>query len=160
MRKQVYDLTLSDLELSPIWEYASDEEGIEGQDEATVRPASPSILDDALAGQFVAAARFTLADGTRMYGYLSPGSFGSCDLGSIQPAIVTDNGQVSFWFGCLEPPRTYIESSYAVLGKSADEIFPLSFALDAASNIYEAAGIVQGFMVMEDWDSSDIKIVR
>lgn len=160
MRKQVYDLTLSDLELFPIWEYASDEEGIEGQDEATVRPASPSILHDPLAGQFVAKARFTLADGTGMHGYLAPGSPGNFDLGAIQPAIVTDTGQVSFWFGCIEPPRTYIESSYAMLGKKSDEVFPLSFALEVASNIYEATGIVQGFLVMEDWDSSEIRIVR
>lgn len=160
MRKQIYELTLSDLEFSPVWEFASDEEGIEGQDEATVRPASPSILHDALAGQFVAKARFTLADGTRMHGYLSPGVPGSFDLGTIQPAIVTDNGQVSFWFGCLKPSRTYIDSSYALLGKRAEEVFPLSFALDATSNVYEAAGIVQGFLVMEDWDSSEIKIVR
>lgn len=160
MRKQVYDLTLSDLELSPVWEYASDEEGVEGQNEATVRPASPGILNDALAGQFVAKARFMLADGTRMVGYLSPGVPGSFDVGTIQPAIVTDGGQVSFWFGCLEPARTYIESSYALLRKHAGEVFPLSFALDAASNVYEAAGIIPGFLAMEDWDSSEIKIVR
>ena len=160
MRKQVYDLTLSDLELSPIWEFASDEEDVEGQDEATVRPANSSLLHDPLAGQFVAKARFTLADGTIMYGFLAPGSPGRFDLGAIQPAIVTDEGQVSFWFGAFEPPRSYIESSYALLGKRSDEVFPLSFALDAASNVYEAKGIVQGFMVMEDWDSSEIRIVR
>jgi len=37
-RKQVYDLTLADLQAAPVWEFALDEEGVAGQDEATVRP--------------------------------------------------------------------------------------------------------------------------
>jgi hypothetical protein len=41
IRKQVYELTTDDLELSPIWEFAADEEGEEGQDEAT----APSRLN-------------------------------------------------------------------------------------------------------------------
>lgn len=160
MRKQIYDLTLSDLELSAIWEYASDEEGIEGQDEATVRPANQSIVHDPLAGQFVAKARFTLADGTNMHGYLAPGLPGETDLGVIQPAIVTDSGQVSFWFGGVEPTRAYIESSYILLGKDSDEVFPLSFALDLEQIDYEVTGTIPGFLVMEDWDSSNIRVVR
>jgi hypothetical protein len=110
MRKQIYDLTLSDLEHCSIWEFASDEEGIEGQDEATVRPAGPSIFDDPFAGQFVAKVRFSLADGTSMSGYLTPGVLGDDDITTLQPAIVTDQGQVSFWFGCVEPSKAYIES--------------------------------------------------
>jgi hypothetical protein len=35
-RKQVYDLTRENLSKFPIWEFALDEEGDEGQDEATV----------------------------------------------------------------------------------------------------------------------------
>ena len=38
IRKQVYQLTLDDLERTPVWEFALDEEVEEGQDEATVRP--------------------------------------------------------------------------------------------------------------------------
>jgi hypothetical protein len=37
-RKQVYELTVEDLRQHPVWEFALDEEGEEGQDEATVRP--------------------------------------------------------------------------------------------------------------------------
>jgi hypothetical protein len=36
--KQDYDLSLNDLAQFPVWEYALDEEGYEGQDERTVRP--------------------------------------------------------------------------------------------------------------------------
>ena len=107
MRKPVYDLTPADLKLSPIWEFSSDEEGIEGQDEATVRPVILNNLQDALAGLCIAKARFKLADGSAMYGYLTPGIPGSSDLGSIQPAIVTNSGQVSFWCGTIEPTQAY-----------------------------------------------------
>ena len=37
-RKQVYELANSDFIRCPVWEFALDEEGAEGQDEATVRP--------------------------------------------------------------------------------------------------------------------------
>ena len=33
IRKQVYELTISDIEEFPVWEFASDEEGDDGQDE-------------------------------------------------------------------------------------------------------------------------------
>lgn len=123
MRKQVCDLTPADLQFSPIWEFASDEEGIAGQDEATVRPVDLSNLQDALAGLCVAKARFRLADGSTMGGYLTPRIPGDSSLGSIQPVIVADRGQVSFWCGTIEPTQEYIESSYALLGKKPEEIF-------------------------------------
>lgn len=159
MRKQVYDLTLSDLKLSPIWEFASDEEGVEGQDEATVRPVNLNNLEDALAGICIAKARFELADGSTMHGYLTPRIPGSADLGSVQPAIVTEDGQVSFWCGGVEPTQEYLESSYALLGKKPDEIFPLSYVLDTDLINYEVAGTVPGFLVLVKWDSSATRII-
>lgn len=66
IRKQVYELTLDDLRKSPVWEFALDEEGEEGQDEATVRPCEiPAPLDPA-DGPFIIRALFTLADGAQM----------------------------------------------------------------------------------------------
>ena len=38
VRKQIYKLEHSDLDRFPAWEFALDEEGRAGQDEATVRP--------------------------------------------------------------------------------------------------------------------------
>jgi hypothetical protein len=49
VRKPVYDLTLADFDAAPVWEFALDEEGVAGQDEATVRPTrsrSRSMLLD------------------------------------------------------------------------------------------------------------------
>jgi hypothetical protein len=41
---QVYGLSLADLERFPVWEFAFDEEGEPGQDEATVKPR-PHLAD-------------------------------------------------------------------------------------------------------------------
>lgn len=160
MHKQVYDLTPDDLKLYPIWEFISDEEGIEGQDEATVRPVELSRLQEALAGLCVAKARFSLADGSTMYGYLTLGIPGESYLGAIQPAIIVDGGQVSFWCGIIEPTQEYLQSSYALLGKKSEEIFPLSYSLDTELVGYEISGIVPGFLVLERWNSSSTRVIR
>ena len=39
IRKQVYLLTVEDLNDHPLWEFCPDEEGEEDQDEATVKPS-------------------------------------------------------------------------------------------------------------------------
>lgn len=43
-RKPVDELTPSDFEIFPVWEYASDEEGIHGQDETWVRPVNTDVV--------------------------------------------------------------------------------------------------------------------
>jgi len=68
IRKQVYQLTLDDLERTPVWEFALDEEVEEGQDEATVRPVEGPFPLDPAGGMFVVRARFRLGDGTRLTG--------------------------------------------------------------------------------------------
>jgi hypothetical protein len=86
IRKQINELTAVDLESFPVWEFALEEEGNEGQDEATVRPCK---------------ATFQLADGTRLPGHLTAPREGAPSIDTIQPAIVTGNGQVVLWFGVM-----------------------------------------------------------
>jgi hypothetical protein len=69
IRRQVYELTLDDLSKFPVWEFALDEEGEEGQDEATVRPYEVTGALDPSDGMFVVRASFTLADDSKMQGY-------------------------------------------------------------------------------------------
>ena len=71
-RKQVYDLTLADLNAIPVWEFAPAEEDVPGRDEATVRAYFVTPPIDTGHGGVVVRATFTLADGTNMRGYLSP----------------------------------------------------------------------------------------
>jgi hypothetical protein len=101
VRKQVYELKPADLAQYPAWEFALDEEGEENQDEGTVRPAAVSGALNASDGMFIVGARFRLADGTTMSGYLTPGVSGEYGLDTVQPAIVTEQGQASFWCGVI-----------------------------------------------------------
>ena len=84
IRKQAYDLTAEDFEIYPVWEYALDEEGVEGQDESTMRPFEHSGPLDTSKQQLFVKAHFTLADGTRFRGWLTPPCFGESDFGTLR----------------------------------------------------------------------------
>jgi len=88
IRKHVYDLSLDDLRKFPIWKFALDEEGDEGQDETTVRPYKISGAFDPSYGMCVVRALFTLADGSKMQGYLTPPFPDDDSLGIVQPTRV------------------------------------------------------------------------
>jgi hypothetical protein len=131
IRRQVYELTPSDLERFPVWEFSLDEEGEEGQDEETVRPCEPGGPLDPADGMFIVRASLTLSDGTRLNGYLTPPVEGDTGLSTLQPAVVVPSGQVSFWCGTIVPPAAHIAKSYALVGKaSPTQVFPLRFASD------------------------------
>ena len=134
IRKQVYDLTLSDFEEFPIWEFALDEEGEEGQDEATVRPR-PDIQftggpDEGMLiikdeGMLVVKTEFISKDGTIFHGYCSVDIILS--LGRTQPTIITsENKQVSFWYG-IKPNKSQIKKAYHDLKKKKKELFPITY---------------------------------
>ena len=91
IRRQVYDLKPADLAQSSVWEFALDEEGEEDQDEATVRPFEIDGELDPSDGMFIVRANFTLADGSAMSGYLTPGVQGERGLDTIQPAVQTND---------------------------------------------------------------------
>ena len=149
-RKQVDQLTAADFGESPVWEFASDEEGHAGQDECTVRPSSQREPVNASAGMFVVAATFTLADGSSAVGYVSPPYDSDDDLGAIQPVIVTDGGQIMFWWGILEPTHDWIDSAYRLLGRTASDVFPIRFLSDLDSTDGPISGVIPGFMQMGD----------
>jgi hypothetical protein len=149
VRKQVYELTLRDLEQFPVWEFALDEEGQPGQDEATVKPrpdlASGADLDD---GLLVVRAEFTAADGSTFAGFVTPDP--DDDLSARQPSVVTKNGHVQFWFGIVEPEPPELEKRYAALGEAGDDLFPLSYRTSVPVAGKPLAGQVAGFMYLDD----------
>ena len=160
MRKQVYELTAEDLDLHPAWEFALDEEGEEDQDEATVRPYILNGALDPENGMFVVRAHLTLADGTRITGYLTPPVQGDSTLGTLQPAVVTSTGQVSFWCGMIAPDETYIADCYASLGKSSPEqVFPIRFESDVPLSCGPVRGEVPGFLVLEDFETMRTRVI-
>jgi hypothetical protein len=161
IRKQVYELSVDDFTRFPIWEFALDEEGEEGQDEATVRPYQPNGPLNPSDGMFVVRTQFQLADGTSMPGYLTPPVQGDSSVGTLQPIVITEKGQVVFWCGSLAPSAVEINASYKRLGKSsATEVFPLKF--ESAIPIEGGAirGELQGFLVLEDFKSMRTKVVK
>jgi hypothetical protein len=161
IRKQVYELTPEDLVLHSAWEFALDEEGEEGQDEATVRPCQPNGPLNPSDGMFIVRARLVLADGTRMRGYLTPPVQGDSDLGTLQPAIVVDGGQVSFWCGMFAPEPAQVVASYTLLGKSqASEVFPLKFESDVELVGGPVAGELPGFLVLEDFKTMRTRVIK
>jgi hypothetical protein len=115
---------------------------------------------DPTAGMFVVRARFRLADGTEMRGYLTPPVQGESGLGTLQPIIVTPTGQVLFWWGRIEPPRADIDRFYVLLGsRSSAGVFPVEFSSDVPIAGGAVGGQVPGFLVLEDWKSGQTRIV-
>ena len=160
IRRQVYDLTPSDLEPHAVWEFALDEEGVEGQDEATVRPQEASGPIDPAEGMFIVRASMTLADGTRHVGYLTPSAAGGADLSACQPAVVVADGQVSFWRGMMALRPEDLSGSYALLKKgSRADVFPIRFESDVPLVDGPVAGVVPGFLILEDFKTMRTKVV-
>jgi len=160
IRRQVYELTPADLERFPVWEFALDEEGEEGQDEATVRPYEVSGPLDPADGMFIVRASLTLSDGTRLTGYVTPPVQGEDGLSTFQPAVVVPDGQVSFWCGMVVPAPEHISKSYSLLGKaSPTHVFPLHFESDVALVGGPVAGEVPGFVVLEDFTTMRTRVV-
>jgi hypothetical protein len=160
IRKQVYDLTHSDLAMHAVWEFAIDEEGDEGQDEATVRPFQSEGAVDPSAGMFIVSASFTLNDGSKRSGYLTPPSRGDADLGVIQPVVITDQGQILFWFGMITPTSEQLASAYERLGSDADSAFPMRYQSNLPSTHGVITGTIAGFSVLEDFASNRVRTIR
>jgi hypothetical protein len=159
IRKQVYELTLEDLGKYPIWEFRLDEEGEEGRDESTVRPYSASGPLDPAERMFVVRAVFTLADGSRMLGYCSPPHRGDDSIGTLQPIIITDRGQVRFWCGTAAPDSKRLTRNYEWLGKDARRVFPVQFESEVELVGGPVRGSVSGFLVLEDFQTRKTRTV-
>ena len=116
---------------------------------------------DPAGGMFIVRAWLTLADGTRVHGYLTPPFDGDTWLAFIQPQAVTPGGQVSFWCGILAPKRRDISASYARLGKSsARQVFPLRFESDVPLKSGAVSGDVPGFMVLENFRTRKTRVLK
>ena len=159
VRKQVYELTLRDLGTFAVWEFRLDEEDQEGRDESTVRPhTAPGPLDPT-DRMFVVRAVFTSPDGSKMRGYLSPPGRGEAGIGTLQPIIVTDRGQVRFWCGTVAPSPERLARSYELLGKDANHLFPVRFESDVELVGGPIRGSVPGFLVLEDFQTRKTRTV-
>jgi hypothetical protein len=144
LRKSVTELVPADLERYPIWELALDEEGEEGQDETTARPRPDLDRAAPSHGYFIVRIELLSADGTRFDGYATPWPDG--EPSSVQPTIVTDRGQVRLWLGAFGPRPGGLEHAYALLGKTADQLFPLAYRALVAVDGPRVEGVVPAFL--------------
>ena len=147
IRKQVSDLRPADLARFPIWEHALDEEGLEGRDEATVRPRPDLAEADPGEGLLLVRAELTAADGTRFDGYVYPSH--EAAPGLLQPTITTDAGQVGFWLGAFPPRAGRLQEAYALLGKQPSELFPVRYRALVPSRGVPLDGEIRAFQRYE-----------
>ena len=154
VRKQVYELRPEDFATASIWEFALDEEGVPGQDEATVKPRPELARADPDEGLFVILAEFVSVDDTRFDGYVTPQH--EANIGWIQPTIVTAQGQVGFWLGGFPPQPGALDEAYATLGKTASELFPIRYRPVVGHGGVPLDGEIQGFMHLESLGSENI----
>ncbi|MEO8190929.1 MAG: PilZ domain-containing protein [Acidobacteriota bacterium] len=132
--KRLVELTVADLAATAVWRY----EGGTG-DQAIVVPAdrsSLSISDDEV---FLARTEFTLPDGSRHPGFCFPVDDTGVDY--LQPVIVTEAGQVRFWFeGPVSPAA--LAGQWAYLGRGVEEIFPVGFRCLVPVDDRTVAGVI------------------
>jgi hypothetical protein len=160
IRKPVDQITLEDLRKHPVWEYANDEECVEGQDETTVRPCKTSGALDPVEERCMVRAKFTLADGTVMQGMMTLPGPSEAGLGILQPVIITDAGRVLFWHGTFAPEAKELKMSYKILGRDATKVFPIQVVTDVELVGGELSTTIPGFMVLTNWKTGKTKAVK
>jgi hypothetical protein len=125
-RKPVDQLTRRDFATFPVWEYASDEEGIAGRDETWVRPVDTTVVPNRR--YTLVGADFTAACGKEYAGSVTVSTLDG-DPEISQGAILYKGKSLfisspeNFFF------RESLKQLLAALGLKKAEIFPLSFRL-------------------------------
>jgi len=160
IQKQVYDLSVEDFQKYPVWEFASDEEHEDGQDEATVRPCMIAAPINPSQGPFIVRAKFKLADGTLMSGYLTTPTETDKSLGQLQPVIITRGGPVVFWGGTIAPSESELADNYSKLERNTEHTFPLEVFADVDLTTGEFHEAIEGFIVLEDWRTGKTRVVK
>jgi hypothetical protein len=149
--KQFAELTNEDFEKYPVWVNCHvidyDEPWYDDTDEATFRPWTGDLPVDPHETTFLVAANLSLADGTMKPGFVTPQiEEEPFDLGSIQPHLFAPDGSmIAFWFGVQKATTKDKASTYKVLGKKPDEVFPLKFAAKPGLATGTASGTIEGF---------------
>ena len=152
IRKQIALLTEVDLEMCPFWEFTLDEEGIEGQDETTVRPNPDWCLGNGLCA---IRTNFILNSGVKCTGYLlhdgavkTTISYEPKDnqdkIKYYNPTIVKGKRQIAFWNGISEPAANEVAEMKCLLQEEVKTIFPINYSVVLSEDI-KVEGRIDGF---------------
>ncbi|MDZ4823500.1 MAG: hypothetical protein SH856_08580 [Flavobacteriales bacterium] len=144
IRVQFEDFIIDNFDIAPIWEFALDEAGEDGQDETTLRPCFGLAVADPADGLSVVKSEFLTAAGKKFYGLCTPAF--EFRLDEIQPYMFTDNGMLSFWFGMLEPTQQSIDELYKQFNENKDTLFPIKFKSVVPTKGAKLQGQIDDFM--------------
>jgi hypothetical protein len=86
-RKPIDQITVADLVNFPIWEFCTDEEGVEGMDETWVRPLAAAVVPDG-AYSLSVAAEYETASGLRVNGLIGVTTEGEVEI--AYPVLLFD----------------------------------------------------------------------
>jgi hypothetical protein len=133
-RKPVNELTVADLAAFPIWEFATDEEDIEGRDETWVRPVKTNEVPRDAYSQLV-ATDFTTVSGVMWQGFMTvtttdaievtPGSLVGEGCYLVLPSMADERARREG----LDWPIEARQDLLRVLGRPARAVFPISYTL-------------------------------
>ena len=147
IRKQYVDLVRSDFEEYPIWEFCLDEEGMEGQDETTVRPRTDMEAPEPGWGPLVVGVEYTLNDGTVYDGMCELDDEGGFRI--TWPEIRTEQGFCGLYFGkcTTDQAKSRADEVCRRLNKAPEDIFPVRYRLLLPGKPpgLEIEGIITGF---------------
>ncbi len=121
-RKPVDELTASDLEAFPVWQFVMDEDELEeAQDETWVQPLPAGEIPAGGSSLSVAVA-LRLASGPVYPGVMFCDTHEGLDIAAI--ALLTTEGRVLFSAGDSRPE---VRRSLKRLGLAHEEVFPLHY---------------------------------
>jgi len=149
---QFGNLTLAHFDRHPVWiachiaDY--EEPWYDDTDEETFRPWIGSLPVDASEGMTLARADFTLADGTRLEGFLTPAVDGDPigPLGIMQPRLFLPDGTLgAFWEGRFGRDASEHAAFYQTLGKTAAQVFPVRCTVPAGLATGITTAVLEGF---------------
>jgi hypothetical protein len=127
-RKPIDSLTPEDFATFPIWEFAMDEEGVDGQDETWVRPVDARAIPRS-AYSLAVGARVTLANGRVVTGLCQVSTAGEVE---IELVVVVPPGHYVFIPKSSDVGTGPMRRLLEVLGlASVPEFFPAHFELIA-----------------------------
>jgi hypothetical protein len=123
-RKPVHRLTVADLEAFPVWEFASDEEDVEGMDETWVKPAGHVLPENEAA--LTVATVFKMSCGLVYPGLMWCNTYAEFEVTAI--ALLTEHDRLIFSEGT---PRQHIAEALTELNLAWDQVFPVQYSTRA-----------------------------
>lgn len=156
MRKQVHELQAADFETHACWEYATDEEGRDDQDECTVRPLPLEELAGATHQVFVQAA-FFFQNGRIRMGVVTLNA--GADPAGHQPALFAPDGLMTFYEGATQPEQSTVRRFVESLKKISPTPLPVYYvsALSKGDGQPLAAGTLDGLYWLVNWETGEVR---